>query len=248
MSGEMTAVEIALFAGTSFAAAVVAGVAGFAFGLVAAGVWLHVLTPLQTTAMIVALGMLVQGQAVWKLRHALDWRRLRPFLIGGALGVPVGVELLRWAAPAQVRVAVGAFLTVYCLYALARPALKPAAGAGPAADGGIGVLSGALGGLTGLGGILPTIWCGLRGWPKDAQRAVFQPVAVAIHAMTIAWLGGAGVLDVRSVQLFAMALPAVILGTWLGLRLYGLLDETGFRRVVLMLLLVSGVVLLVVNG
>ena len=45
---------------------------------------------------------------------------------------------------------------------------------------------------TGLAGILVTIWCGLRGWPRDVQRTVFQPVGVAIFAMSAAWLGVSG--------------------------------------------------------
>jgi uncharacterized membrane protein YfcA len=69
-------------------------------------------------------------------------------------------------------------------------------------------------------------------------------VAVAIHAMVLAWLGGAGAISPRTGALFALALPAVLAGTWLGLRLYGRLDEAGFRRVVLVLLLLSGLVLL----
>jgi len=41
---------------------------------------------------------------------------------------------------------------------------------------------GILGGLTGLAGIVTTVWCGMRGWGKDEQRAVFQPVGVAVIA------------------------------------------------------------------
>jgi hypothetical protein len=52
-----------------------------------------------------------------------------------------------------------------------------------------------LGGTTGLGGILPTVWCNLRAWPKDEQRAVFQTVAVAIFAVTVIWLGGTGAVS-----------------------------------------------------
>ncbi len=102
-----------------------------------------------------------------------------------------------------------------------------------------------LGSATGLGGILPTVWCGLRGWSKDEQRAVFQPVAVAIFAMTALWLGGAGLLGADTIRLFAVGLPAVLAGLWLGLRLYDRLDETGFRNVVLALLLISGLVLVI---
>ena len=76
-------IELGLFVVATFAAAFVAGLAGFAFGLVAAAIWLQILTPLQTATLIVCYGLIVQGYAVWKMRRAIDWRRLLPFLIGG---------------------------------------------------------------------------------------------------------------------------------------------------------------------
>src|SRR5438270_6515861 len=90
----------ALFLAATFAAALVAGLAGFAFGLVAAAVWLHILTPLETATLIIAFGLIVQGYSVWKLRAALNWRRLWPFLLGATIGVPIGVGVLEWANPA----------------------------------------------------------------------------------------------------------------------------------------------------
>src|SRR5262249_4499523 len=56
---------------TSFASALVAGLSGFAFGLIAASLWLYILSPLQTATLIIAFGLIVQGYSVWKLRHAL---------------------------------------------------------------------------------------------------------------------------------------------------------------------------------
>lgn len=40
------------FLGATFVAALVAGLAGFAFGLVAAAVWLYIMTPLQMNGQI----------------------------------------------------------------------------------------------------------------------------------------------------------------------------------------------------
>jgi uncharacterized membrane protein YfcA len=105
-------------------------------------------------------------------------------------------------------------------------------------------LNGVLGGITGLAGILVTIWCGLRGWPKDRLRAIFQPVAVAIFAMCAAWLGIKGSVSAGTIRLFLSALPVLLAGTWLRVKLYGHLDETAFRRVVLVLLFVSGAALI----
>src|SRR3981189_662572 len=184
--------ELPLFLFATFAGALVAGLSGFAFGLVAASIWLYILKPVQTATLIIAFGLIVQGYSVWKLRRALDWKKLWPFVTGAALGVPVGVSILTWANPAHVRMGVGAFRVLYSLYALFRPGMAPVKAGGAAADGGAGFLNGVLGGITGLAGILVTIWCGLRGWPKDVQRTVFQPVAVAIFLMSALWIAAPG--------------------------------------------------------
>jgi uncharacterized membrane protein YfcA len=238
---DATIINLAIYLTATFAAALVTGVAGFAFGLVAAAVWLHILTPIQTATLIIAFGLVVQGISVWKLRHALRWRRLWPFLLGAAFGVAI----LDWTRPDHVRVTVGAVLVLYSGYSLARPAMKPVKRGGAATDAGVGFLNGILGGLTGLAGILTTVWCGVRGWPKDEQRAVFQPIGVAIFAMSALWLGVSGAISTDTAWFFVFGLPALLAGTWAGLKLYGHLDEASFRQVVLLLLLVSGIALVV---
>jgi uncharacterized membrane protein YfcA len=237
--------ELPLFLLATFTGALVAGLSGFAFGLVASSIWLYILTPMQTATLIIAFGLIVQGYAVWKLRRALDWRKLWPFVLGAALGVPVGVSILSWANPTHLRAGIGAFLVLYALYALLRPAIAPVKAGGAVADAGIGFLNGVLGGITGLAGILVTVWCGLRGWPKDVQRTVFQPVAVATFLMSALWIGAKGAIAPDTIKLFLIGLPALLAGTWLGLKLFGRLDEAGFRKVVLALLLISGAVLMI---
>ena len=237
--------ELPIFLVATFAGALVAGLSGFAFGLVVSSIWLYILTPLQTTTLIIAFGLIVQGYSVWKLRRALDWKKVWPFVAGAALGVPVGVSILTWANPAHVRAGIGAFLVLYSLYALFRPTITPVKTGGAAADAGVGFLNGVVGGITGLAGILVIIWCGLRGWPKDVQRTVFQPVAVATFLMSALWIGAKGAIAADTVKSFLIGLPALFAGTWLGLKLYGRLNEAAFRKVVLVLLLASGVVLIV---
>jgi uncharacterized protein len=240
-----SAFELPLFLIATFAGAFVAGLSGFAFGLVAASLWLHILTPLQSAHLIVGFGLLVQGYSVWKLRGALDWRKLLPFVIGAALGVPTGVALLTWSGPRNVRMAVGILLVAYSLYGLIRPKLGPITAGGGAADAAVGFLNGVLGGLTGLAGIVVTIWCGLRGWPKEVQRTIFQPVAVAVFLMSALWLGAKGTVTAETAKLFVMGLPCVMLGTWLGLKLFETIDEALFRKIILALLLISGMTLVI---
>lgn len=232
--------QIVVFLVSTYAGTLVAGVSGFAFALIAAAVWLHVLTPLQTVTLIVSYAMIVQSYGAWRLRHAIRWSRIWPFLVGGAPGVALGAIVLRWIEPTDLRIGIGAFLVLYALYGLVHPNFRITHG-GRTADIGVGFLSGVLGGTTGFAGILIVIWSGLRGWSSDEQRGVFQPTSVAMLVMCALAFGVGGHIARDTITLFLLGLPALIAGTWTGFKLYGRLDEADFRRLVLILVLASGV-------
>ena len=92
----------------------------FAFGLVAASLWLYILSPVQTATLDRGVRADCAGLLGRKLRRA-DWHKLWPFVVGAAIGVPVGVTLLTWANPHSVRVGVGVFLVLYSLVCVFSP-------------------------------------------------------------------------------------------------------------------------------
>ncbi|HEX2726670.1 MAG TPA: sulfite exporter TauE/SafE family protein [Beijerinckiaceae bacterium] len=237
----MDGLALGLYIAATFAGGFTSGLTGFAAGLVVSGVWLHVITPLQTAVLIAAYGVVNQAYGILKVRHAVRWRRVLPFVVGGAIGVPLGAYLLTYVDPAHLRVGVGVLLILYSAYNLARPPLKPVT-SNPPTDVAVGVLNGLLGGLTGLGGVISTIWVQLGGGPKDAQRAVFQPVLFLTMAMTTLTFAASGYLfDRHILWLFLLGLPALLIGLWIGVLAYGKLDDAAFRKAILVLLLVSGV-------
>jgi len=232
------------FLAGAFLGGLVSGLFGFAMGIVVSSIWLHFIPPVDNTVLIIGCTLATQGYGIWKLRHALDWPRALPFILGGAVGVPLGAWLLTYSDPVLVRAAVGMLLVLYSLYSLAKPNFKPVQ-AGFAADAGIGVLNGLLGGLTGLVGIILVIWCQMRGWPKDVTRATFQIVVLAIAIIAVASLAATGSMTAEIGKLYLLALPLMLVGTWAGFRLYGRLDEAAFRKAILLFLLLSGVLLMV---
>jgi uncharacterized protein len=243
MERAMDGIVLGLFLFAAFLGGFASGLAGFAMGFVVSGIWLHIISPVQTAVLITGYGLFTQGYGVWKLRHALSWRSVAPFIVGGVIGVPIGTMLLTWIDAAYMRSGVGALLIVYGVYGLSQPKLKPVQ-AGAGADGSIGFLNGVLCGLTGLPGFIITVWCTMRGWSKDAQRAIFQPVMLAAIVMTAISLGIGGAVTAETVRLYGLGLPALLAGLWLGFRLYGRLDDAAFRKVVLVLLLIAGLALL----
>ena len=103
-------------------------------------------------------------------------------------------------------------------------------------------------GLTGLPGFIITVWCQLRGWTKDVQRAVFQPVMLAASVATGIALSFTSVITAEIVKLYFLGLPAMLAGLWVGFKLYGKLDEAAFRKVILVLLVIAGFALVAAQG
>ena len=219
------------------------GAAGVAYGIVATSVWLHAISPLHAAMLVVSGGLIIQSSLVYKMRRALDWPRLTPFLIAGLLGVPIGVALVVKTDAGTIRFAIAAFLVVYGLYAIFAPRLPHVSGGGRAADAVVGFCGGILGGLGGFSGVLPAIWTQLRGWPKDVARGVYQPVILVAHIAALALIGVV-TLDWVGVVLFLLVAPALVLGGWVGWMIYGKLDERRFQQMFAGLLVVSGVLLM----
>ena len=227
------------------AAAFVQGLAGFGFGLVAMAFWSWTLPPAMAAPAVVFGSLIGQLLAVRSLRHGLDWRRLMPFLLGGLVGVPLGVALLRFVDPAAFRLGVGLVLLVYCPAMLLAAELPKITRGGRAADAAVGWLGGAMGGFGGLPGPAPTLWCVLRGWPRDQQRAVFQTFNLAMHFVTLSGYAAAGLLHRQMVPVFAIVGAAVLVPALVGVHLYRRFSDAFFRRLVLALLTLSGVALVV---
>jgi len=225
----------------------VTGLAGFGTGLTALAFWLHVVDPVVAAALVVACSVVGQAQSLYTVCRAITWGRAWPFLAGGILGVPLGAASLQMIAPQTLKGLLGILLIGYTGMMLGVRRFPTIAWGGKAADGMIGFGGGALGGLAGLSGPLPTIWCGLRGWSADAQRAVYQPFNLIILAIVLCTYITQGAMTGEIWELIFMCTPATILGTFLGIRTYGRVNDRQFRVLVLWLLLVSGMVLTVSN-
>jgi uncharacterized protein len=226
-----------------FVGGIASGAAGFAFGMAATAIWLHAIAPIHVAFLVVGGGLAMQSTTIWTLRGSLDGWRLWPFVLAGVLGAPIGVWLLVRTDIATLKVAIGTFLAVYGVYALAAPRL-PHVTAGRGADMVVGFIAGVLGGLGGYSGVLPAIWTQLRGWSKAEARAFYQPFIIVVHIVTLAALGTVA-LDRKGLVLLVLGLPAMALGTWVGWQLYGHLDEKRFRQALAIMLLLSGVILIV---
>ena len=88
MLAELSAQTIVLVVLGGFLGGMASGAAGFAYGVVATSIWLHAISPVHAALLVVSGGLINQLGLVWTMRRNLQFGRLWPFLIGGAVGVP----------------------------------------------------------------------------------------------------------------------------------------------------------------
>jgi uncharacterized membrane protein YfcA len=238
--------------GTLLAGAVIAGfvqgLSGFAFSMVSMALWVWVLDPKLAAVMAVFGSLVGQVIGLFTVPRSLAWRELAPFLLGGLVGIPLGVGLLPRLDADVFKFGLGALLVVACpamMFASRLPRLgftRPLPARGADALAGLG--GGVMGGLGGFTGVIPTLWCTLRGMDKAAQRTVVQNFNLSTLAVTMAAYVASGAVTRPMWSLLPLVAAAVLVPSLIGARFYHRLSEQSFRRVVLGLLTAAGAVML----
>jgi uncharacterized membrane protein YfcA len=239
--------ETLLLSVGALVAAAVSGATGFGFALVATALWSQLLEPRVVTVLALVYMLALNIGYLPIFWREIPWRRLAPYAVGGVLGVPLGAWTLGVLPASIFRPTVGALLLVYAAWMLARvqpTTLVLSARTGPWLDAGIGLVGGFLGGMAGLSGFLPSLWCALRGGDKKSNRALVQAYILLTGVMGIAWIGGLVGIDAQIRERLWFGAPFVVVGGALGLYVFSRLDALRFNRLVLWLLGACGAILL----
>ena len=180
-------------------------------------------------------------------RDQIMWRELRPLLPWSLLGVAIGLYLFDRLSDDTLVTALGVFVTGFGLYSLwagARPASRkrlPRWLLVPPLATFAAVIGTTFGGLAGPIYAVYLEWLKLDKGPFRASMS-----AILVVLGTLRGLGylSLGYFDRGTLMLAALALPCALIGLFIGSRLHARATPGGFRRIVAILLVVSGVALL----
>lgn len=226
----------------------VMGLVGFGTGLAALGFWLFAVDPVLAVPLVSICSLATTAFTLKAYSHAINWRRLVPFFAGAVAGLPLGVLLLARLDAGLFKTLMGLFLIAYTLFRLLVLPNLTLTRAGRAGDALVGIGGGILGGFAAIPGPLTTVWCGLRGWTKDEQRAVYQPFNQTIILLAFAGYATQGIITAELGLLAFYCVPASLVGMAAGMAGYKKISEAQFQRLVLWLLLASGIMLVVLNA
>ncbi|WP_315832250.1 sulfite exporter TauE/SafE family protein [Bradyrhizobium prioriisuperbiae] len=235
-----------VLSGAVFAGVVVSGLAGFAFSAIAGAILLHVFPPTEAVPLMMACSIIVQAANLFVLRKSMQWKTSLVFIAGGLLGIPIAIYLLQNVDTGTFRLGFGALVSLYAIYALFRPTPADVRQIESRSRNAlVGFGGGLVGGLTAMPGALPAIWCDIHGFPKNQQRGLVQPYIGVMQLFALALMLSHQSLSLKVLIDFGMSLPALAAGTAVGILLFGRINELAFKRIILGLLLFSGLCLVI---
>jgi uncharacterized membrane protein YfcA len=188
----------------------------------------------------------VTGQIISaiRVRRGLHVSILWPFVVGSAIGIPIGTRLLPYLDPNRFKLVLGALLVICCSAMLATSRLPHISSGGRVADAIVGLLGGVMAPLSGFSGLAPALWCSLRGYTKDAHRAVLQNFNLIVLSATMVSLVISGRVRAEMLPQMALVAGALIVPSVWGSKIYIGMSPAAFRQVVLWLLVFAGVAML----
>jgi uncharacterized membrane protein YfcA len=179
---------------------------------------------------------------VFRYWRSIDLRAIWRLTAAAVIGIPLGIGVLKNLPEAWLTGALGALLIVIGLYYLLRPALP----ARPEHYWAylLGFSAGVLGGAYNIAGPALVVYGTLRRWQPEQFRATLQGFFMVINIVILFGHASAGLWTPDVLQLFALSIPAIVLGFWVGHRLSPHIAPDAFARLVYIALIVSGVFLI----
>ena len=204
---------------------------------------LALLLPLtQITPLIVMLTMTLSTIIVWQSWRSIDTAILWRLLLTACLGIPIGVSFLVFVNEGVVKMTLGAIVlaaSLNMLLSLTPSKPMPAFAVWP-----YGFVIGILGGaysLIGIPLIMVLRWARLQ---AEAFRATVHALTLTISIAILACYGGGGLLSKATLTNYAIGLPPMLFGGWLGSVLVTKVREDQFQKIIALLLMIMSTALI----
>jgi uncharacterized membrane protein YfcA len=224
-----------------FLASFAQGVVGFGFGLVTMALLPLFLPEKFAVAFVAVYSLGVSCMILYQMRRHIRFSHAMPLFIGTILGVPLGVLALDVADPNHVKLTLGITLLAYSSWALFSR-IEARERQFHTLWGYLAGLSSGLLGAFNTGGPPLVVYTTLKNWDKDTTKSTLQLIFILTSIFQLPGLAATGLLTSESLLKNLYIAPSIVLGVALGHRLYQRIDQLTFKRALLSLLLIVGIV------
>jgi len=243
---EMLLVALAMGFGAFFHTTMGFGSSIIAMPLLALMLPVSIAAPAQTfMAVWIVLFVLYMNRQELRFREALT------LIIAGAVGLPFGLLILHWGAPAIVSTIMGLILAAYAAFALF---IEPRLQDQPVhanRDSELhrwgsyiaGFAGGVLGAAYATNGPPVVAYGAIRRWPKQQFRSILQTFFLVNNVIIVGGHTATGLLNADALRIAAYGSPGVILGMLIGARVDKRIDAEKFRPILLWVILALGILI-----
>ncbi len=226
-----------------FLASFTLGTAGFGFALVSMSLISLVASPRVAVPFIMLYAYGVNFFLLLRFKEYIDWQKLWPLVVGALPGIPLGIYFLKNYEDVMIKKIVGGVVIVFALWNLiARADRKYALSRFWAYL--AGFAGGILHGGTAISGPPVVMYLTLNRCEKTLTRATLQSFFVVTGSFSLFGLAITKILTLSVLRFNLLYLPVVILGGTTGYFLFKRLSSRRFNKILLSLLLVTGLLLI----
>jgi uncharacterized membrane protein YfcA len=231
--GLWTAMAVTLVAG------LMRGFAGFGSAMLMAPIFAILFGSAEMVVTVTAIELVVSLQLFPQVRKDADWQTLTPMSIAACVAMPIGVWLLASIDKNTIVTAVSAIIVAFV--AVLWSGWKYRGPRSAAISAGVGTLSGGMMATTGVGGPPVLLYLLSFGDPPNVNRANIVTYYFVTGFLLIAIVVATGVAGWQALARAVVLFPAMILGAWIGGRMFASFgSERVYRNVALAMLLATG--------
>jgi uncharacterized membrane protein YfcA len=225
-----------------FAAFFTFGMTGFGSALIAMPLLVPMLGVKVAAPLVALCGVSAEVVLIWRYRKQIQLGNVWRLALASGLAIPVGLLAARLLDQRLVMLALGMVVTFYGVYGLLNlplPHLQHPNWAFP-----FGLLSGVLSGAYNTGGPPAVIYGTMSRWSSNEFKTNLQGMFLVNSSIVLASHTLSGNITGSVLTDYLIAMPGVLLGIWLGMRIEKHVPPLLFRRIVLVLLVLIGARLL----
>ncbi len=224
-------------------AAFVRSVSGFGYALLATPLLTFVFEAKSVVVMNVILGSITCVLVLFPMRRHIDFRRVAFISLGSILGVPLGAYLLSRLDPSIIKLAIAVLAIPFAVLLLLGHSYqfkRDTLGCGV-----VGFMSGVLGASTSLSGPPVVLFLLNQGLVTERFVGTLAAYFLFIGMISIGAFSSLGMLTADLLTKVAILLPALLLGSYAGIRVLPRINATLFRRIVSSIVSVTALVIIV---
>jgi uncharacterized membrane protein YfcA len=219
-------------------ASTVKGLTGFGFALISLPLLTIFISPKTVVPLITICSVFLDGYTLYEARRSVRYRKIVTLVVAGIAGMILGTYFLVSLDSQELKIAIGVVTVLFAIASLM--GIRREVSNTNVANIPVGLISGILGGSMSISGPPIVLFFNNQNVEKTTFRANLIAYFFSLYVATVPAYFFGNLITMDLLTSSAIMVPVMFIGATLGIRLSKKVDERVFKRIALLLVLVTG--------